>query len=133
MISQGRLFLAWLVGWLFVGSLVRLLFCGSPAFVRLSSFPPQKKSTLANPARSVCALPCAAGFANFASKTEEDVGDVVQNLSKTTLEVYNYFVQVSVARACVCVCVCMRGESFLVWMWIWWFPAKEVFVALDRS
>ncbi|GMH94371.1 hypothetical protein TrVE_jg10363 [Triparma verrucosa] len=34
-----------------------------------------------------------AGFANFASKTDEDVGDVVQNLSKTTLEVYNYFVK----------------------------------------
>ena len=38
-------------------------------------------------------LPFSAGFANFASKTDEDVGDVVQNLSKTTLEVYNYFVK----------------------------------------
>ncbi|GMH72324.1 hypothetical protein TrRE_jg5930 [Triparma retinervis] len=34
-----------------------------------------------------------AGFANFASKTEEDVGDIVKNLSKTSLEVYNYMVK----------------------------------------
>ena len=34
-----------------------------------------------------------AGFANFASKTEEDVGDIIKNLSKTSLEVYNYVVK----------------------------------------
>lgn len=34
-----------------------------------------------------------AGFANFASKTEEDVGEIIQNLSKTSLEVYNYMVK----------------------------------------
>ena len=35
-----------------------------------------------------------AGFANFASKTvEDDVGDVIKTLSKTSLEVYNYMVK----------------------------------------